>query len=236
MSSFIKAIRSEEATSLDVNPNANHLLNVIARRSRRTKCTINNLDVGECFIGYKGVGLSEQQYRTAKKQLVKWNFIALRIARKVTGGVTSGVTVARLLDSRVYDINADDANATLTPTQRQPNATPTSNKECKNEKNGKNKDIYQQIADLWNEIFKDSLPAVIKLTAKRKSAINGCIEEMKSTDYDFSLLETWERLFNYAKGLSFLMGEKGDWSMSFDFIITKSKLLKIVEGEYDNKQ
>ena len=36
------------------------------------------------------------------------------------------------------------------------------------------------------------------------------------------------------KTLDFLMGRKTDWSMSFDFITTKSKLIKIVEGEYDN--
>jgi len=94
--------------------------------------------------------------------------------------------------------------------------------------------IYQLIVDEWNSIFKDSLPMVSKLTQKRKSAINGCIAEMKGTDHDFSLIETWIKLFNYAKQSDFLMGVKTDWSMSFDFITTKSKLIKIVEGEYDN--
>ena len=86
-------------------------------------------------------------------------------------------------------------------------------------------------------MFKDKLPSVLKVTPKRKSAINGCIKEMKGTDYDFSLLETWERAFNYAKGIKFLMGENNrGWTMSFDFITTKSSLIKLVEGgyEYDN--
>tara|TARA_R110002167_G_C12706374_1_gene654710 strand:+ start:17590 stop:18291 length:702 start_codon:yes stop_codon:yes gene_type:complete len=233
MSTFIKAIRSETASFLDFNPNANHLLNVISRRARRTECKLNDLSIGECFISFKSVGLTEQQYRTAKKHLQKIELVSFRVARKLTGGVTSGVTVAKLMDSRVYDINIDDGNATVTPTQRQPNANLTSNKNEKNEKNENN--IHQQIADSWNEVFKDELPSVSKVTQKRKSAINGCIAEMKGTGNDFSILQTWTDLFVYAKGLDFLMGRKTDWSMSFDFITTKSKLIKLVEGEYDNK-
>jgi hypothetical protein len=95
--------------------------------------------------------------------------------------------------------------------------------------------IHQQVADSWNEIFKDELSLVSKVTQKRKAAINGCIAEMKGTGNDFSLIETWINLFTYAKNSDFLMGRKTDWSMSFDFITTKNKLIKLVEGEYDNK-
>jgi hypothetical protein len=157
MSTFIKAIRSETASFLDFNPNANHLLNVIARRSRRTECKLNSLSVGECFIGFKSVGLTEQQYRTAKKQLQKIDLVSFRVARKLTGGVTSGVTVAKLLDSRVYDINIDEGNATVTPTQRQPNANLTSNKNDKNdnnEKNDKNKERSSLINEGFNHFWK----------------------------------------------------------------------------------
>ena len=142
MSTFIKASRSETASFLDFNPNANHLLNVIARRARRTPCNLNNLSVGECFISFKSVGLTEQQYRTAKKHLQKIDLVSFRVARKLTGGVTSGVTVAKLMDSRVYDINIDECNATVTPPQRQPNANLTSNKNVKNDKNV-NKDLVE---------------------------------------------------------------------------------------------
>ena len=93
--------------------------------------------------------------------------------------------------------------------------------------------IHQQIADSWNDIFENELSAVSKVTAKRKSAINGCINEMKGTDHDFSKLETWTKLFTYAKGIPFLMGDNDrGWTMSFDFITTKSKLIKLIEGEY----
>ena len=100
----------------------------------------------------------------------------------------------------------------------------------------KTNNIHQQIADAWNETFKGELSEVSKLTQKRKSAINGCIEEMKGTRNDFTSLSTWVGLFNHAKNSDFLMGKNKDgWTMTFDFIITKSKLIKIVEGDYDNK-
>ena len=95
--------------------------------------------------------------------------------------------------------------------------------------------IYQQIADEWNSIFKNDLPTVSKITQKRKSSINGCIAEMKGTDHDFSKIELWTKLFNHAKLSNFLMGDSKDgWTMNFDFITNKSKLLKRVEGQYDN--
>ncbi len=96
------------------------------------------------------------------------------------------------------------------------------------------KDIYQQVADVWNDKFKGDLPSVKTITQKRKSAINGCIKQMQGTQHDFAKIETWANLFDYAGGLDFLMGRKTDWSMDFDFIIAKSKLLKIVEGGYEN--
>lgn len=116
------------------------------------------------------------------------------------------------------------------------NVADTNNKN-KNKTNNKsdnyNKDIHQQIADSWNEIFDGELALVSKVTQKRKSAINGCIAEMKGTGYDFSLLETWTNLFVYAKSIKFLMGDNDrSWTMSFDFVTTKSKLLKLIEGEY----
>ena len=171
MTSFIKAIRGDDASFLDLAPNANHLLNVIARRSRRTKCRLNGLDIGESFISHRSVGLTEQQYRTAKKQLKKWALVEFRIARKLTGGVTGSVTVARLLDSRVYDINAEDGNATVTPPQRQGNANLTRNKECKNVKNEK-KEILSLINDgflhWWN----------LYPVSRRKNK-GGCLEKFR---------------------------------------------------------
>ena len=117
------------------------------------------------------------------------------------------------------------------------NVADTNNKnknKTKNKSDNYSNNIHQQIADSWNEVFKDELSAVSKVTKKRITAINGCINEMKGTVHDFSKLETWTNLFLYVKSIPFLMGgnDRG-WTISFDFITTKSKLIKLVEGEYE---
>ena len=124
--------------------------------------------------------------------------------------------------------------------QQVTNKQPASNQQVttinngKNEKNGNNI-LHQQIADKWNEMFDGELSTVSKLTPKRISAINGCIKEMKGTAHDFSKLETWAKLFQYASTIDFFMGRtKENWYMNFDFITTKSKLIRLVEGQYDN--
>lgn len=231
MSTFVKAIRSDAASFLDFNPNANHLLNVIARRARRTPCKLNNLDIGECFISHKSVGLTEQQYRTAKKHLQKIDLVTFKVARRLTGGVTCGVTVAKIINSMVYDINTDEGNATVTSKQRQPNANLTSNKNDKNDKNV-NKDIHQQIADIWNASFTE-LPNIKRLTPKRKSQINAVIKEFGSS-HGLNNPDRWSGLFEYISTCDFLMGRSNDWRCDFDFVINKNNLLKIIEGKYEN--
>ncbi len=98
-----------------------------------------------------------------------------------------------------------------------------------------NKDICQQVADEYNKSFADELASVVKVTDKRKAGIRGCIAQMKGTDHDFTKIETWTGLFDYIKDSDFLMGRKTDWSMTFDFLVNKSNLLKIIEGHYENE-
>jgi hypothetical protein len=161
MSTFVKALRSEQAAFLDHHPSANHLLNVIARRSRRTKCNLNMLEIGECFISFRSVGMTEQQYRTAKKQLQKWNLVEFKKGRKVT----DKGTVALLLNSDIYDINADDSNGRPTEDQRKTNGSVTTNKECKNDNNEKNgKKLNKQVAKFSDDdlIFVEGMISLLK--------------------------------------------------------------------------
>ena len=57
---------------------------------------------------------------------------------------------------------------------------------------------------------------------------------MEKTKDDFSDIETWVRYFDYVSGVDFLMGRKTDFTASFDFLVNKNNLLKVVEGNYDN--
>lgn len=173
-----------------------------------------------------GSGLTKSQVRTSIKKLKSTHEIAHESNKQHT--------VITVINYSLYQSN-DTQNSTQVTHESHTNSTRvTTNNNDNNDNNVKKDNIHQQIADTWNEVFRDELSLVSKVTQKRKSAINGCIAEMKGTDHDFSKLETWSKLFDYAKTLDFLMGRKTDWSMSFDFITTKSKLIKIVEGEYDN--
>ena len=86
--------------------------------------------------------------------------------------------------------------------------------------------IHQLIVDEYTRVFNGELPMIAKITTKRKSAINGCIKQMFGTEHDFKEIETWTRYFNYISELDFLMGRKTDWKADFDFLITKSKMIK----------
>ncbi|HHZ70481.1 MAG TPA: hypothetical protein EYN54_09460 [Methylococcaceae bacterium] len=105
----------------------------------------------------------------------------------------------------------------------------------KNDKNDNKNNLHQLIVEEYEKIFTGELPMISKLTDKRKSAINGCIKEMKGTKHDFGKIETWTRYFVYSSKSDWLMGRVKEWKMDFDFLIIKSKMLKIVEGAYDNK-
>jgi len=72
------------------------------------------------------------------------------------------------------------------------------------------------------------LPKVSKISDKRKSAINSLLKE-------FSLEQIIEGIQKAGKS-SFINGDnKSNWKASFDWIINKNNMLKIIEGNYDNK-
>ena len=101
---FIKLNRSPEALELARDPNAFTLLAIIAMRARRnSEFNFHNLKHGEALIGdYKNYGLTEQKYRTAKKKLKNWKFITTR--------TTNRGTIAKLINSAIWDINIQKGN------------------------------------------------------------------------------------------------------------------------------
>ena len=117
------------------------------------------------------------------------------------------------------------------------NLADTNNKN-KNKTNNKSdnysKDICQLVTDEYNDKLSE-LGQVKVLSDKRKAHLKASIKQFKNSDHNFENVETWSRLFDYISTSDFLMGRKSEWSASFDFIINKSNLLKIVEGQYDNK-
>ena len=117
------------------------------------------------------------------------------------------------------------------------NLADTNNKnknKTKNKSDNYSNNICQLVTDVYNDKLSE-LGQVKVLSDPRKAKLKACIKQFKNSDHDFEKVETWSRLFDYISTSDFLMGRKSDWSASFDFIINKSNLLKIVEGQYDNK-
>ena len=128
MCRFIKFIPSEEAMYLVIHkPNAFKLLTIIANRARRESGNPDGLLPGQCHIGdWKAIGLTEQEYRTAKIILIKRAHIKIvetcRTRKKSTTGTTTNGTLVSLISLSVYDINSksidDRINDRATTEQR----------------------------------------------------------------------------------------------------------------------
>ena len=119
---------------LAANKNAFILLYVIAWRARRTNAfNQHNLIIREAFLGdFKDCGLTESEYRTAKKYLDKHQFATFR--------PTSKGTIATLINKGVFDVNLEDdddqsdeqTTATQRPDNVQVDGQMTTNKNGKN--------------------------------------------------------------------------------------------------------
>lgn len=100
---YVKLNRCEQTEELMKKPNEFMLLTLIAYRARRTLDPDDGLEIGEALVGdYKACGLTERKYRTAKKHL--------KATGKVTFKATNKGTVAKLINSDIYDINTEESD------------------------------------------------------------------------------------------------------------------------------
>ncbi len=126
------------------------------------------------------------------------------------------------------------ADAVAMPLQCQGNATNTNTNTNTNTKtlsssgDDRTHPDYQAIVNLYHKTLPNLAPVKL-LTDKRKSAIRSCCSLKPS----YSSLEFWEAYFNDAAKSDFIMGRKIDWKADFDFLIKKSKFVKVLEGSYD---
>ncbi len=86
---------------------------------------------------------------------------------------------------------------------------------------------YKKIVSLFNEIC-ISLPKVKNISENRKRNIKNASKKLNG---DF------ESFFKKVESSDFLTGRKGTWSgCCFDWIMKPQNLIKIIEGNYDNKE
>ena len=92
-----------------------------------------------------------------------------------------------------------------------------------------NKNIYQLIADMYNELC-SSFPKITKLSDRRKKTIRARMNQGYT-------VEDFRRLFESAEASSFLKGGNGrDWSASFDWLIQDGNMAKVLDGNYQDRK
>ena len=101
-------------------------------------------------------------------------------------------------------------------------------KDSKDIISSKNTIDYQIIVDIYHYRC-PSLPKVSKITDARKKLINARLK-------DYSVKEL-EQAFKLAEASDFLTGRNGKWGgANFDWIMNTNNIVKILEGNYKNKQ
>jgi hypothetical protein len=219
--SFIKMMKSQKTIELLKDRNAFALLAQIAFRAKRTNgFSVHGLEIGEALIGdYKSIDLTERKYRTAKDKLRRWGFVTTRATNKGT--------IAKLINSEVFDINEEAERRTK---RQDSDDQETTNKKEKKEKNNiysQNQVPYQAIVDSFNRTLPE-LPSVKVVTDIRKKHLKARWNFSNKTPN----LEWWNEFFRYIRKSDFLMGRNTDFRASFDWIINSSNFVKIIEGNF----
>jgi len=171
---FLMLMRSKEAEELMKKPDAFMLLTQISMRAKRNDdFCVSNLKTGEAFIGdFKNIGLTERRYRTAKSDIQKFGLASFK--------ATNRGTIAKLTDSRVYNINEDEsdepsdrqATSQATGKRQAGDEQATTNKKLNNiKKTKKNKEIEElelsQFETFWIAYaYKKSKPTALKSFSK----------------------------------------------------------------------
>ena len=104
--------------------------------------------------------------------------------------------------------------------------TQTDKEEDKDIDKDKDNISCQQIVDIYHAIC-TSYPKIRSLSAARKKAIKARLK-----DYG---IEDFKAVFEKAEASSFLKGVDGGWKASFDWLIKEANMLKVLEGNYEDK-
>ena len=87
---------------------------------------------------------------------------------------------------------------------------------------------YQLIADMYNDTCV-SFPHIKKLSESRKKAIKARLKTYTVEDF--------RTLFQKAEASDFLKGKNDrNWIASFDWMIKDSNMVKVLDGNYDNRK
>lgn len=90
------------------------------------------------------------------------------------------------------------------------------------------KEVFNNFLNIYNEEC-TNLPKCLKITEKRKVAINKCLKEKIDE-------EIFKQICIKANQSNFLIGENDrNWKADFDFVTRTDKAMQILEGKYESK-
>lgn len=96
----------------------------------------------------------------------------------------------------------------------------------KQDQTKKSADHPQEIVNAFNKIC-TSLPSVKKVSEARRKAIKARLNDFSYGDFITA--------FEKVQASDFLSGRSGKWQATFDWLTKESNLIKVLEGNYDNK-
>jgi hypothetical protein len=127
---FVRFIESspEFYSLIKQRPTAFALLAIIVDRARKVPLTIKDgIEVGEALIGdYEKYGATEQTYKTDKNYLKKFGITTFKS--------TSKGTIAKLVNSSIFDISRNLSTDKSTGEQQATNEQPTTKQEVRSKK------------------------------------------------------------------------------------------------------
>jgi uncharacterized protein YdaU (DUF1376 family) len=90
-------------------------------------------------------------------------------------------------------------------------------------------DDCREAVTMWNALARElSLPAVAKLTETRSRALRARLNDCDG-------LEGWKHALQLIRESPLLRGETTAWRCNFDFLISASGFLKVMEGNYASR-
>jgi len=166
------------------------------------------------FTGSGELNINPSTFYKYLKTLEKLQMISLKSNNKMT--------IVTIENWRKYQFEDDESyqqNNNKVTTKEQQNNT------NKNDKNDKN--IFIQIKDLYMKECR-SLPPIKAITQKRKQAISARIREHGQ--------EAVYEMLKKAGRSCFLAGQnKNGWVATFDWLFKPNNFVKVLEGNYDNR-
>jgi hypothetical protein len=168
------------------------------------------------------IGITEQKLKTAIKKL--------KLTNEITSESTNLNTVFTVIRYDLYQSDNELNNKRVTNEQQTNNKQITTTKESNKirSKEINNNIVLEGVIEYFNGVCVN-LPKVIKVNNTRKKLILNRLNEHSKDEI--------KKVIDLTAESHFLNGKnKNGWTASFDWIMNKANFIKILEGNYKNKQ